>query len=1316
MMQIYDTIIVWLRAKYLCYIHCHTCSENNRLQPFFDLGVGFICEGRKHTYGGTSDISHLVWYKMKIYNKPVLNIPDEIRVFISSTFRDMQHMRDHLVKKVFPQLRHTCHSYGLEFTEVDLRWGITDEEAREGKVIEICLDEIERCKPYFIGIIGARYGWIPAKGDLMKNQKLINKYPCISEAASQELSVTEMEIVYGALNQSDMSNHVFFYFLSDDYISDCGIMEIGQEEKSRVNSLKKKIQQSGKPFRENIKDAEQLGELIYQDLWGSINESLPKDLAVKSADKRRGMHEYYSKSRLKGYVDNPSYLDKINKYIERSRHDMPFLITGESGSGKSALLAFWSEDHIEKNPSAFIIKYFIGVTGIDHYDIMVHIMEEIKTRYGLSEELPKTHEQIEQEFTCWLSRVGSEQLIIILDSVNRLEGNARSLYWLPRHIPQNIIWILSEVDTDHLAEDMRKGCEKLAVKPLSPSERKALIEKYLNIYRKSLSKDQLDIISHNELCSNPLFLRSLLEELRIFGEFEKLECRIAFYLQSKDISDLFMRILDRMEQDFNQQTVQLFTCLLHASRFGLTETELLDITGFSRLEMSRFLLSSEGHIVSRNGLLSFFHDYLKDAVEKKYLTEPAEAQTYHEQIIAYFQKRDINERTSIELPWQFLKLNQWNELQKLLTDKKMFQIIRSRSQYELLGYWRCTCSLHDMAEAYIKCLPEYLDHADDELVTLQFLNQLSTFFIDSGLYQYAERISRKAMKVIEWDTSLKRLTTTDAWIAKAIGDPIFDLYINELLSCGNILAVSLLHLNNYDEAQYLLESILEKVQKLNGAESMAALSFYSNLSKVYYEKCNFLKAEEMLKNIVHIREKWLGAQYMDTQNAYLDLAALYRRMAEYLKAEEIYLRVLENMSRLLDPDNPHLAGIYNNYALLLFNTYRFDEALNYHKMACRIREKVLGQGHPDTLESYLNISASLIANNQLEQAEEINEKLLPAAKAVYGEDHEFISKVYNNMATIYKDRFLHNEAEAAHRKAVRISEKVFGVEHLNTAKYYANLADHLNASGKHKEALALYKNVLDINIKLLGPNHPHTALSYNYIASVCINLADYSEAEHMYKKALDAIEKSGYIHPDTSTVYSNYAVLCYIMDMTSEAEAYWRKSIEIDKKFFGEYNIRSAETYNNLAAALCIRGSYDEAEKIHRAIIKCRESALGAYHPDTSVSYANLARVLSQTGRYEEAMKLYLKSIAIREKFYGTGNEDALNVYDELIKMLKESGRHFELEMLLRKVLRIKEEILHINKKDLIENYLDLADAVKANGDSAEAKRLYAMVQLFSSY
>ncbi len=57
-----------------------------------------------------------------------MNAWKTIRVFISSTFRDMQAERDWLVRFVFPRLREELVKHRIHFVDVDLRWGVTSDK------------------------------------------------------------------------------------------------------------------------------------------------------------------------------------------------------------------------------------------------------------------------------------------------------------------------------------------------------------------------------------------------------------------------------------------------------------------------------------------------------------------------------------------------------------------------------------------------------------------------------------------------------------------------------------------------------------------------------------------------------------------------------------------------------------------------------------------------------------------------------------------------------------------------------------------------------------------------------------------------------------------------------------------------------------------------------------------------------------------------------------------------------------------------------------------------------------------------------------
>src|ERR1700726_1486876 len=83
-----------------------------------------------------------------------------VRVFISSTFRDMHAERDHLIKVVFPALRERLEKHRIHLIDIDLRWGVTREQAENAQVIDLCLQQAMACE-VFVGILGQRYGWVP---------------------------------------------------------------------------------------------------------------------------------------------------------------------------------------------------------------------------------------------------------------------------------------------------------------------------------------------------------------------------------------------------------------------------------------------------------------------------------------------------------------------------------------------------------------------------------------------------------------------------------------------------------------------------------------------------------------------------------------------------------------------------------------------------------------------------------------------------------------------------------------------------------------------------------------------------------------------------------------------------------------------------------------------------------------------------------------------------------------------------------------------------------------------------------------------------
>lgn len=85
-------------------------------------------------------------------------------MFVSSTFKDLEAERNELREHVFPALRAMCAERGARFQEIDLRWGVSREASLDQQAMNVCLEEIDRCRavtprPNFVVLLGNRHGW-----------------------------------------------------------------------------------------------------------------------------------------------------------------------------------------------------------------------------------------------------------------------------------------------------------------------------------------------------------------------------------------------------------------------------------------------------------------------------------------------------------------------------------------------------------------------------------------------------------------------------------------------------------------------------------------------------------------------------------------------------------------------------------------------------------------------------------------------------------------------------------------------------------------------------------------------------------------------------------------------------------------------------------------------------------------------------------------------------------------------------------------------------------------------------------------------------
>lgn len=81
-----------------------------------------------------------------------------IRPFVCGTFKDFHAEREYLNEAIFPKLDELCRQRGASFLPVDLRWNSKQGQSTSEQILRVCLDNVERCAPYFICMLGDRYG------------------------------------------------------------------------------------------------------------------------------------------------------------------------------------------------------------------------------------------------------------------------------------------------------------------------------------------------------------------------------------------------------------------------------------------------------------------------------------------------------------------------------------------------------------------------------------------------------------------------------------------------------------------------------------------------------------------------------------------------------------------------------------------------------------------------------------------------------------------------------------------------------------------------------------------------------------------------------------------------------------------------------------------------------------------------------------------------------------------------------------------------------------------------------------------------------
>lgn len=293
-------------------------------------------------------------------------------IFVSSTFKDMQSERNLIQFKVTPEINRFLKEYDetVEFT--DLRWGIdttkyinsTPEKQIEGeeKVLKICLEEISKT-PYFIVVLGERYGWIPENKKMVKHViEIINKEKQTNYTiTNNDMSVTHLEIDYGAFFREHPENCLFyfreikrkeekrgFFGFKGKTNKKESIYFSNSEELEKINLLKEEIRKKfpgrvktySVDFDEKtneISGLDNFANMIIQDVKDIIKRDFKKIETDCWQEREEKEINYIMKQKTVNFTGQELILEKINNFIENDTNKDILFITGKAGTGKSAV-------------------------------------------------------------------------------------------------------------------------------------------------------------------------------------------------------------------------------------------------------------------------------------------------------------------------------------------------------------------------------------------------------------------------------------------------------------------------------------------------------------------------------------------------------------------------------------------------------------------------------------------------------------------------------------------------------------------------------------------------------------------------------------------------------------------------------------------------------------------------------------------------------------------------------------------------------------------------------------------------------------------
>lgn len=531
--------------------------------------------------------------------------PRVIRVFISSTFRDLDEERNYLVRKVFPEINTLLDD--VQINEVDLRWGITDEQSRQKRVVDLCLKYLYESRPFFVGIIGERYGSIASPNNIELSPLVEEVYPRIHEDLNKGLSITEIEIINGALRATDDNRpHAIFFVKHTDKPYD------GEDDEKflKLQDLKQRIlNQTTYPVYEykELKDLDKVRDFILKKLGKPFDQT-----HIKSHNEIQIMYNQCFKQ-LNAYrnivPDNLSILDQLMPYIE---HAKPLtVLEGMEGAGKSTLVAQLGQNY-NKADRLFVHLYgnivnipatnsmFVSFFLYTAKQILQKQYENKSSQKGIKGWVVRNFKKVNLDIVeelVWL--IGQTKWCVVLDDIGslRLHTISPMLYVLPviengfAYIEQRfhikVNYRILVVQNTNSIYNLSAGNFEKFIMPLGNTiDATKFINNYLSSYSKSLTKEQLHSLQHSLIRIHPRSLTLMLKYMREWSSHQQMTQFIQQVLTYNKTTDVYSLFIKQARNMIDNDGLRKLAGLITIFSYGLNKSYLYELSKMSDIDFN----------------------------------------------------------------------------------------------------------------------------------------------------------------------------------------------------------------------------------------------------------------------------------------------------------------------------------------------------------------------------------------------------------------------------------------------------------------------------------------------------------------------------------------------------------------------------------------------------------------------------------------------------------------------------------------------------------------------------------------------------------